>query len=105
MKKAGEDSCATGVRFGIKNRKSSMRGDGLRSKPNIVRNGEGDPHYTGGEINVAGLVVDGIGRTGRGCQKKRRCAQSHHYTEHSIVIDFATYMMPRAAVPVTPQGS
>jgi hypothetical protein len=33
VKKAGEDSCATGVRFGIKNRKSSMRA-GMAFVPN-----------------------------------------------------------------------
>jgi hypothetical protein len=27
------------------------------------RNGEGDPYYTDGEIDVAGLVVDGVKRT------------------------------------------
>jgi hypothetical protein len=27
------------------------------------RNGEGDPYYTDGEIDVASLVVDGIGAT------------------------------------------
>jgi len=76
-----------------------------------VRNGEGDPYYTGGKINIAGLVVDGIGLTGRGvssandCQKKRRCAQSLHDTGHSIVIDFATYMMSCTTIDADIQGS
>jgi hypothetical protein len=29
----------------------------------LGRNGEGDPYYTDGEIDVANLVVDGVKRT------------------------------------------